>query len=137
MEHSTESTADLYQRFLHNTQQHIDSKKITPHKGQSKDVLLDMLRKVKDGTMSQYDFIYIDGSHLAKDVLVDAVLSWELLNIDGILIFDDYQWRDGNYCSPKPAIDGFLSSYKSMYTILHAGYQLHIRKIANDPKIIQ
>ena len=39
-----------------------------------------------------FDIIYVDASHTADDVLSDAVLSWQLLKNDGILIFDDYTW---------------------------------------------
>ena len=32
--------------------------------------------------------IYIDGSHLAQDVLTDAVMAWKLLKTTGIMILD-------------------------------------------------
>jgi hypothetical protein len=34
-----------------------------------------------------------DGSHRARDVLEDAVLSWPLLKVGGIMLFDDYLWQ--------------------------------------------
>jgi hypothetical protein len=37
-----------------------------------------------------YDFVYIDGSHLASDVLEDAVLSWAVVQVGDMIIFDDY-----------------------------------------------
>ena len=37
-----------------------------------------------------YDIIYIDGSHVACDVLHDATCCWALLKPGGILIFDEY-----------------------------------------------
>jgi predicted O-methyltransferase YrrM len=36
-----------------------------------------------------FDVIYIDGSHNGEDILSDAIESYKLLNIDGIIIFDD------------------------------------------------
>ena len=78
-----------------------------------------------------YDFIYIDGSHEAKDVLMDAVLAWGLLKVGGVMAFDDYE-GDGYLepeALPKIAIDGFLATHKQMYEMLHSGYQIHIRKI--------
>jgi len=36
-----------------------------------------------------FDFIYIDGSHNGEDILSDAIESYKLLNIGGIMIFDD------------------------------------------------
>jgi predicted O-methyltransferase YrrM len=42
---------------------------------------------------TDFDFVYIDGSHQAKDVLTDAVLCWRILRPNGIIIFDDYEWN--------------------------------------------
>ena len=36
-----------------------------------------------------YDFIYIDGSHNGEDILSDAIECYKLLNVGGIIIFDD------------------------------------------------
>ena len=36
-----------------------------------------------------FDIIYIDGSHNGEDILSDAIESYKLLNLRGILIFDD------------------------------------------------
>ena len=64
----------------------------------------------------KFDFIYIDGSHMAIDVLTDLVLSFRLLNNNGLCICDDYNWSpnlsdfDLNQ-SPKMAIDSFSSIY--------------------------
>jgi predicted O-methyltransferase YrrM len=78
------------------------------------------------------DFIYIDGSHHAKDVLQDAVLSWPLLAEGGLLIFDDYGWGrklgKNSIARPKPAIDAFLRIYREEMVILHVGYQVAILK---------
>ncbi len=67
------------------------------------------------GKANYFDFIYVDGSHQAPDVLFDAVLSFKLLAINGLLIFDDYNWsenlpqgKDILRC-PKPAIDAFVN----------------------------
>lgn len=124
----------LYERFLSNTKKFRDIKKIIPKQGKSQDVLFDLNYKLKKGSIQKYNFIYIDGSHDAKDVLVDAVLAWELLKVGGIMIFDDYGWRDGTHLTPRPAIDGFLEAYKSMYEVLRKGYQVHIRKTSEEPK---
>lgn len=37
----------------------------------------------------KYDLIYVDGSHQFEDVLIDFVFCHELLNIGGIILFDD------------------------------------------------
>jgi hypothetical protein len=43
--------------------------------------------------LRQFDLVYIDGSHNSADVLSDAVLTWPMVSTNGIVIFDDYEWR--------------------------------------------
>ena len=79
---------------------------------------------------SEFDFIYIDGSHIAKDVLTDACMAWPLLKQGGILVFDDYMWgnpRDILH-RPKPAIDAFVNLFAEEVDMVHMGYQLIVRK---------
>lgn len=52
-----------------------------------------------EGGENKFDFIYVDGLHLSQDVLYDALLSFDLLKVGGILIFDDYLWFDPQHCS--------------------------------------
>jgi predicted O-methyltransferase YrrM len=79
------------------------------HKGRSDRCLIKLLG---DGLYEHFDFIYIDGSHQAQDVLSDAVFSFNLLKVGGTMVFDDYLWRL-NDClqTPKPAIDAFMNIY--------------------------
>jgi predicted O-methyltransferase YrrM len=49
------------------------------------------LVKLNQEKKIEFDFIYIDGSHAACDVMSDAVLAWKLLKENGIMIFDDYE----------------------------------------------
>ncbi len=44
-----------------------------------------------------FDVVYVDASHMAGDVLSDAVLAWKLLAPGGIMIFDDYAWSSLRY----------------------------------------
>lgn len=77
-----------------------------------------------------YDFIYIDGSHTAPDVLTDACMAWPLLKPKGMMVFDDYMWgnpRDILH-RPKPAIDAFCNIFAETAEIVHVGYQLVVRK---------
>ena len=78
-----------------------------------------------------FDFIYIDGSHIAKDVLTDACMAWPLLKKDGIMVFDDYLWGDMTKSNhvPKPAIDAFVNIFIEELKIVHVGYQFAVRKI--------
>ena len=78
-----------------------------------------------------FDFIYIDGSHIAKDVLTDACMAWPLLKSKGLMVFDDYLWspsaRDILH-RPKAAIDAFTNLFAEEVEIVHVGYQLVVRK---------
>jgi len=79
------------------------------------------------------DYVYIDGSHLAIDVLSDAVLSWSLLKVGGVLIFDDYGWgvhTTDEKQKPKLAIDAFLSAYVGHYELIEKGWQVFLKKLA-------
>lgn len=79
-----------------------------------------------------YDFIYIDGSHTAPDVLTDACMAWPLLKPAGLMVFDDYMWgnpRDVLH-RPKLAIDAFTNIFAEEAEIIHVGYQLVVRKKA-------
>ena len=79
----------------------------------------------------QFDFIYIDGSHVAKDVLTDACMAWPLLKKDGIMAFDDYLWRLPGTVTiqrPKIAIDAFVNIFENEIAMAHNGYQLIVRK---------
>jgi predicted O-methyltransferase YrrM len=80
---------------------------------------------------TQYDFIYIDGDHTANTVISDAVLSWDLLKIGGIMAFDDYEWThpDGNQYAPRVAIDSFLNVYNPYLQELNRGWQIWVKKI--------
>jgi predicted O-methyltransferase YrrM len=86
----------------------------------------------------RYDLIYIDGSHTAPDVLLDAVLAFRLLRIGGIMIMDDYLWTMEPQRSvdllntPKLAIDAFTSIYMRKLRILSdlPNSQCFVEKIA-------
>jgi len=80
-----------------------------------------------------FDFVYIDGSHIAKDVMTDAVLSWDRLKRNGVLVFDDYEWKKFPKTSkfhPKMAIDSFMKMYKDEFKIVGKNYQICLMKTA-------
>jgi predicted O-methyltransferase YrrM len=80
---------------------------------------------------SQFDLIYIDGSHYADDVMIDATLSWLLLRPQGMMIFDDYVFTrqdHGFRKSPCRAINLFLRLIKGEYELKHVGWQVIVVK---------
>jgi predicted O-methyltransferase YrrM len=77
-----------------------------------------------------YDFIYIDGSHTAKDVLTDACMAWPLLKPGGLLVFDDYLWGESRDILHRPrlAVDFFVNIFAESLDIVHIGHQFVVRK---------
>lgn len=93
---------------------------------------IDILRDKMIFLPSSADYVYVDGSHLAIDVLNDAVLAWYILKDNGVLIFDDYGWgahTNDERQKPKLAIDAFLQAYQGHYEILEHGWQVYIKKL--------
>jgi hypothetical protein len=97
------------------------------------------VRKIKSDSYNflinnsiKFDFIYIDGSHLSQDVLLDFFMSEVFLKNQGILAFDDYLYGRELPMSdrPKESIDFILKRSMNMklYTILEHNYQLWIKK---------
>lgn len=89
--------------------------------------------KLRGLPSGSFDLIYIDGSHLAKDVYVDAALSWGLLKTGGLLIFDDYLYvlhlpLDQR---PKVSIDAFVNAFGDELDLIRNDYQMVVRKRGN------
>jgi len=90
------------------------------------------LLTVDKSNFKPFDFIYIDGSHLAKDVLTDACMAWPLLKPKGFMVFDDYAWKPPGFTlldRPKFAIDVFTCLFENELVVSFTGYQLIVRKI--------
>ncbi len=121
---------NLEQRFMDNVRLSHNYPKLDVIKARSSEVLRSMNRK----SDKFFNVIYIDGSHIAADVLADAVYSWPLLSTKGFLIFDDYEWNKYKdpYDTPGPAIDSFLECYKPQIEIAHKDYQVVIKKITRS-----
>jgi predicted O-methyltransferase YrrM/glycosyltransferase involved in cell wall biosynthesis len=113
---------DLAARFHSNTRPF--HHKMTGFRGYSGE-------KLRQLPPASFDFVFIDGSHAAPDVLTDAVLCWPLLKEGGLLAFDDYEWDRfpvPERC-PRLAIDAFLSVMRGQCVLVHKGYQVWIRKV--------
>jgi predicted O-methyltransferase YrrM len=130
-EHSAEDMDSVERRFDTNRRilaANYDARYVFPFKGTSVQHLANWLKDPEEH--KDFDFIYIDGSHIAKDVLTDACMAWPLLKPKGIMVFDDYMWgnpRDILH-RPKPAIDAFTNIFAEEVEIIHVGYQLVVRK---------
>jgi predicted O-methyltransferase YrrM len=111
----------LENRFRENTARF--EGKVHGYVGRSQKVLREL-------PAERFDLVYIDGSHRAADVLVDAVLSWPLLRPGGMLVFDDYGWRPWAplHQTPALAVDAFLAVMLGHFEEVHRGYQVWVRK---------
>ena len=78
-----------------------------------------------------FDIIYVDGSHEFSNVYKDAFNSFNFLNINGIIIFDDFLKKYYGDLKKDPiiAILNFISKHKKNIKILNVGYQIIIKKI--------
>lgn len=76
-----------------------------------------------------FDFVYVDGSHEAGQVLKDAVNAIEVMAPGGVLAFDDYTWglRLPTWQRPHDAINSFLDLYRGRYEVLERGLQVWLR----------
>lgn len=121
-EHAGFPLNGLEARFAENLSEH--RAKLVGFHGRS----FDGLRQLPSNC---FDFIHVDGSHSAPDVLSDAVLSWPLLKPGGLIAFDDYEWPEFSdpRRRPKLAIDAFLTVQHGNYEVVHKGYQVWVRKI--------
>jgi predicted O-methyltransferase YrrM len=101
--------------------------RITAFKGDSLDILLNMQNK------TEFDFIYVDGSHRCMDCYTDCLLSWKLLSKGGIMAIDDYLYNINKeqdiFEIPYEGINQFLEKIKDQYILLNKGYRVFIKKL--------
>lgn len=137
VEHDINEMAEVEQRFDANValaQKH-DGHPVKVNK--IKSLSYPALIRLSTNHRGTFDFIYVDGSHQAPDVLADAVLSFELLRRGGIMIFDDYLWsmepfgQQDPLNMPKPAIDAFINIYQRKLRVLPGIplYQIVVEKL--------
>jgi len=89
-----------------------------------------ILRKLEQ---NNFDVIYIDASHMSRDVFLDTAFAWYLLKANGLMIFDDYRWRQGefpNELRPQLAIDTFTAAFGDQIDVLYKSYQVILRKLS-------
>lgn len=127
-EHSQEDMAAVEDRFDHNINlvtTQFPRRDVIKLKQSSVDALSTLL-----SGGAWFDFVYIDGSHQAKDVLTDSCLAWPLLRPGGFMVWDDYLWghpRDVLH-KPKFAIDTFMTIFGEHLKPIIMGYQVIVQK---------
>ena len=119
----------IYNNFTHNISFHSHIN-FNINKGYSQHILPTLVEQDK-----QYDFIYVDASHRADDTFVDAYYAHKILKPGGLIVFDDFGWKDPNaphpVSSPELGIRMFFSMYDNLYTLITQGYQIGAIKNKN------
>jgi predicted O-methyltransferase YrrM len=137
--HATAVAVDLFQpeyekTFLDNLKLSGKAEQVQIAKGRS-DILLHRLPP------GSFDIIFIDGSHAARDVMLDATQGWLLLSEGGLMIFDDYQNerpreefaalpRVPDELKPHMAIDAFVTAFRDELEVVQRDFQMVVRKRA-------
>ena len=102
----------------------IDLKNINIHQMTSHNFLVNNKKK--------YDLIFVDGGHGYLDVIFDLFYSFQYLNINGLLLIDDYDWKEQNKDkSVRLATNNFLDIIEGSYEAIHQGQFAAIIKKKN------
>ena len=101
-----------FENFKQNVLERTDASKLRIIRNTSYQALLTLNRQ---GVKA--DLVYVDGSHLAADVLADLVLAFGVTRVGGVIAIDDYTWDDPRHGGedilgrPKIAVDAFTTIY--------------------------
>ena len=95
----------------------------------------EMIKLLAEGHGESFDFIYVDASHQAPDVLSDLVLAMMLCRPGGVIACDDYLWGEGSeniLHRPKAGIDAFTNCFAGKVKVLYGFplYQLYLMKLS-------
>ena len=120
--------ATLEDRFRANVAKCEQAGKLEVMKTKSEEALVKLREKG-----ARFDFIYIDASHAAFDVLHDAVVSWPMLNLNGTMVFDDFTWKGfmEDCYNPRIAIQAFLHCAAPELKSERVKSQIWVTKVTN------
>jgi precorrin-6B methylase 2 len=111
-----------FHTFQHNLSKSVYPDKVIFYKSKSEQILPGLCDK-----KSEYDIIFIDGSHLRRDIIVDIILSWKMLKVNGYLILDDY---NNSEQAVRSCVQFYLSCLESTeYKLLHDKYVAVFQKL--------
>ena len=133
MEHQVQGQTDVYnlntleQRFRSNISKCTASDRLVVKKMTSDEALLDLRNEG-----AEFDFIYIDASHVAVDVLHDAIQCWRMLPVGGTMIFDDFSWKGylEDCYNPRIAIQSFLKCVTPEVETMEAEGQMYVNRVS-------
>lgn len=128
MEHRSQDLVSLEDRFRSNVSKCENADRLHVMKASSDDALQALRQKA-----TKFDLIYVDASHVAVDVLHDAVVCWRMLNLQGKVVFDDLKWRlyNEDCYNPRIAIMSFIQCAPQEMEITDTGSQMWVTKVPN------
>lgn len=113
-----------YERFVHNTQEHLISGKIELIRKTSDDAFLE-IKNMKNSV----DFCYIDGDHRTESVFRDGENCLEMCKSGGYILFDDYKWMSGKgEFDCGKGIDMFIEKNKHLIQVIFKNSQVLVKK---------
>tara|TARA_Y100000389_G_C17463438_1_gene523522 strand:- start:1844 stop:2461 length:618 start_codon:yes stop_codon:yes gene_type:complete len=119
---TTNVVDDTINRFYNNISKSKNYNQIIFYKDLSENMLSTFFNDKKS-----FDIIFIDGSHLSRDIILDIVLSWKMLKTDGYLVMDDYNNTSSQI---KACLDFWLNCLdKNEYNKIFDKYQVIIKKL--------
>jgi hypothetical protein len=107
----------------------VDASRVRKLRGDSRRIVLDLVDEHQ-----KFELVYVDGSHRGLDVLVDAALTWPLVEVGGVVVFDDYGWAllgDDPLLRPGPAIDAFVGLISDHGDVVFQDRQVALRKVSD------
>ena len=121
-EHFKIDFAKIKKNFFNNTKKF--QKRIDLYEGTSEHFFNSI------NTRKNYDLIYIDGSHHYDDVIQDAYNSFNVLDKNGIIIFDDFLKKYYQDLTKDPilAVLNFINQHKKDIKVINVGYQIIVKK---------
>jgi len=132
IEHQGMKLATLRSVFESNVASVISQGRVEIRQGNS----LDQLARLITEDTEPFDFVSIDASHQAADVLADALLGFRLLRPGCVMALDDYLWNPYRAGSsnplllPKMAVDAFTTTFSNQCRIIPnlPLYQMYVQK---------
>ncbi|CAM9765162.1 unnamed protein product, partial [Ectocarpus fasciculatus] len=113
------------ERFHWNMGKAPNGERVVAFKGDSLESLAGLVAR---GLTASFDVVYVDASHEMKDALGDALLSFRLLKVGGIMIFDDFGMR-----GVARATAAFEEAFWDSLQVLHKDRShLVVTKVADD-----
>lgn len=112
-----------------NTNEYIQNN-LKPYKGKYTYIMNESGDAMRTLSPDHFDLVYIDGNHMSKYVLEDAVNAYYVTKEGGYIVFDDYGWGNGAHHTetPRTAIDLFIFAYDKHIEVKSIGYQVIIQK---------